>query len=74
MLCLWLAVILCRVRNVRLVHHRCDVARQVSLLLCRDAFIFRTCLGHNCSVKEKLEFERDEDIVENEKIFVIWVI
>ena len=50
------------------------MARQVSLLLCRDAFIFRTCLGHNCSVKEKLEFERDEDIVENEKIFVIWVI
>ena len=32
--------------------------RQVSLLLCRDVFVCRTCLGHNCSVEEKLEFKR----------------
>ena len=24
----------------------------------------RTCLDHNCSVKEKLEFKRGEDVLE----------
>ena len=32
----------------RWVHRRCsDVPRQVSLLLCQDVFVSRTCLGHN---------------------------
>ena len=47
------------------VHRRCsDVPRQVSLLSCRDVFVCRTCLGHNCSVEEKLEFKRGEDVLE----------
>ena len=34
-------------------HHHCfDVPRQVSLLSCCDVFVYRTCLGHNCSVEE----------------------
>ena len=39
-----------------------DVSRQMSLLSCRDVFVCRTCLGHNCSVEEMLEFKRDEDV------------
>ena len=37
------------------VHCHCsDVPRQqVSLLLCWDVFVCRTCLGHHCSVEEK---------------------
>ena len=36
------------------VHRGCsDVPRQVRLLLCRDVFVCRICLGHNCSVEEK---------------------
>ena len=46
----------------RWVHRHCSyVPIQVSLLLCQDAFACRTCLGHNCSVQEKLEFKRGED-------------
>ena len=31
------------------VHRRCsDMPRQVSLLPCRDVFVCRTCLSHNC--------------------------
>ena len=42
----------------RWVHRRCsDVPRQVSQLSCRDVFICRKCLGHNCSV-EKFEFKK----------------
>ena len=42
----------------RWVHRRCsDVPRQASLLSCRDIFVCRTCLRHNCSVVEKLEFK-----------------
>ena len=43
----------------RWVHRRCsDVPRQVSLVSCRDVFVCRICLGHNCSVEEeKLEFK-----------------
>ena len=38
----------------RQVHRHCfDVARQVSLLSCRDVFVCRTCLGHSCTVEEK---------------------
>ena len=41
------------------IHRHCsDVPRQVSLLSCWDVFVCRTCLGHNCSVEEKLEFKR----------------
>ena len=38
--------------------------RQVSLLSCQDVFVCRTCLGHNCSVDEKLEFKRGEGVLE----------
>ena len=38
--------------------------RQVRLLSCQDVFVCRTCLGHNCSVEEKLEFKRSEDVLE----------
>ena len=44
---------------LRWVHRRCsDVPRQVSLVSHRDISVCRTCLGHNCSVEEKLEFKR----------------
>ena len=44
------------IKSHRWVHRRCsDEPRQVSLLSCRDVFVCRTCLGHNCSVEEKLE-------------------
>ena len=47
------------------VHRRCsDVPRQVSLVSCRDIFVCRTCLGHNCSVEKKLEFKRGEEVLE----------
>ena len=54
----------------RWVHRRCsDVPRQVSLLSCRDIFVCRTCLGHNCSVVEKLEFKTGEDVLEEVEKF-----
>ena len=61
-----LVVILFSVQNVkRWVHHRCsDVSRQVSLRSCWDVFVCRTCLGHDCSVEEKLEFKRGEDVLD----------
>ena len=46
-----------------------DVPRQVSLLSCRDIFVCRTCLGHNCSVEEKLEFKRGEYVLEEVEKF-----
>ena len=42
--------------------------RQVSLLSCRNVFVGRTCLGHNCSVK-KLEFKRGEGVLEEVENF-----
>ena len=45
------------------------VPRQVSLLSCRDVFVCRTCLGHNCSVEEKVEFKRGEDVLEEVERF-----
>ena len=42
--------------------------RQVSLS-CRDVFVCRTCLGHNCSVEEKLEFKRGEYVLEEVEKF-----
>ena len=43
--------------------HCSEVPRQVSLLSCQDIFVCRTCFGHICSVEEKLEFKRGEDIL-----------
>ena len=43
--------------------------RLVSLLSCWDVFVCRTCLGHNCSVEEKLGFKRGEDVLEEVKNF-----
>ena len=52
------------------VHCYCsDVPRQVSLLLCWDVFVYRARLGCNCSVEEKLEFERGEDVLEEKEKF-----
>ena len=57
----------------RWVHRRCsDVPRQVSLPSRRNVFVCRTCLGHNCSVEEKLEIRRVEDVLEEVESFVIW--
>ena len=54
----------------RWVHRRCsDVPRQVTVLSCRDVFVCRTCLGHNCSIEEKLEFKRFEDVLEEVEKF-----
>ena len=59
-----------RTKCQRWVHRRCsDVPRQVSQLSCRDVFVCRTCLGHNCSVEEKLEFKRGEDVLEEVEKF-----
>lgn len=47
------------------VHRRClDEPSRVSLLLLRDLFNCRTCLSHNCSVKEKTEVKNGEDVSE----------
>ena len=43
--------------------------KQVSLLSCRDVFVCRTCIGHNCLVEEKLEFKRGEDVLEEVEKF-----
>ena len=58
----------------RWVHRRCsDVPWQVSLLSCRNVFDYRTCLGNcsvnNCSVEEKLQVKRGEDIFEEVERF-----
>ena len=65
-----LVVILFSVQNVRggFIFVCSDVPRQVSLS-CWDVFVCRTCLGHNCSVKEKLEFKRDENVSEEVEKF-----
>ena len=41
----------------------------MSLLSCWDVFVCRTCCGHNCSVKENLEFKRGEDVLEEVEKF-----
>ena len=52
--------------------HFSDVLTEASLLSCQDVFVYRTCLGHNCSVEEKLEFIRDEEVLEEvEKFFYL---
>ena len=49
----------------RWFHPHCfDVPRQVCLLSYWNALVCRTCLGHNCSVEEKLEFKRGEEFSE----------
>ena len=45
------------------LRHCSDVSRQVRLLSCRDVFVCRRCLGHNCLVEEKLDFKRAEDVL-----------
>ena len=52
----------------RWVHRRCfDVLRQV--ISCWDIFVCRTCLRHNFSVVEKLEFKTGEDVLEEVEKF-----
>ena len=41
----------------------------MSLLSFWNVFVCRTCLGHNCTAEEKLEFKRDEDVLEEVKKF-----
>ena len=54
----------------RWVHRRfSDVPRQVSLLSRRNIFVCRTCLRHNCSVVERLEFKTGEDVLEEVEKF-----
>ena len=54
----------------RWVHRHCsDVPKLVSLLSCCHVFVCRKCLGHNCSVKEKLESKRGEDVLEGVEKF-----
>ena len=54
----------------RCVHLWCsDVPRQVKLLSCPDVFVFRTCLVYNCSVEEKSEFKRVDNVLEEVKKF-----
>ena len=58
-----LAVILFSIR-MRWINRRCsDLPRQVSLLSCWDVFVCRTCIDHNGSVEEKLDFKKDEDVL-----------
>ena len=47
-----------------------DVPRKVSLVPC-NVFVCRTCLCHNCSVEEKLEFKRGKDILKVLKKFFL---
>ena len=60
----------------RWVHPRCsNVPREVSLLSYWDVFDCRTCLGHNCSIEEKLEFKGGKDVLEKvEKFYLFDVI
>ena len=41
----------------------------MSLLSCRDVFLYKTCLGRNCSVAQKLEFIRGQDVSEEVEKF-----
>ena len=41
----------------------------MQLLPCCDIFVCRTCFVHNCSVEEKLEFERGEDFLDKMEKF-----
>ena len=34
-----------------------------------DVYVYRTCLDHNCSLEEKLEFKRGEDVLEEVEKF-----
>ena len=58
-----LVVILLSVRNV--VHcHRGRFIVVLSLLSCRDVFVYGASLGQSCSVEEKFEFKKGEDVLE----------
>ena len=41
----------------------------MSLLSCLEVFVCRTCLCHNCSEEQKLEFKRGEDLLEESENF-----
>ena len=41
----------------------------MSLLSYQDNFVCRTCLVHNCSVEEMIEFKRGEDVLEEVEKF-----
>ena len=41
----------------------------MSRLSHQDNFVCRTCLVHNCSVEEKIEFKRGEDVLEEVEKF-----
>ena len=57
-------------KRQRWVHHRSsDVPKNVTLLSCQVVFVCRACLGHNCTVEEKLEFKRGEDVLEEVEKF-----
>ena len=57
-------------KRQRWIHCCCsDVPTQLSLLSCWDVFVCRTCIGHNCTTEEKLEFKRGEDVLEEVEKF-----
>ena len=57
---------------LEVVHRRCpDVSRWINSLSSHDVFVCRLCLDHPCSVKEKVEFERGEDGLEDVEKFYL---
>ena len=42
---------------------------QVSLPPCQNLFVCRACLSRNCSVEEKLDFQRGKDVLEEVEKF-----
>ena len=59
-----LVVILLSVRNVVHCHRGRFIVVVLSLLSCRDVFVYGTSLGQSCSVEEKFEFKKGEDVLE----------
>ena len=54
----------------RWTHRRCsDVSGQVSIPPCQNLFVYRACLSRNCSVEEKLDFQRGKDVLEEVEKF-----
>ena len=58
-----LVVILFSVRMMWINRPYSDLPRQVSLLSCWNVFVCRTCIDHNGSAEEKLDFKKDEDVL-----------
>ena len=59
-----LVVILLSVRNVVHCHRGRFIVVVLSLLSCRDVFVYGASLGQSCSVEEKFEFKKGEDVLE----------